>query len=271
MLNEQPITLDELSQLPGPEPIDPVRFSRLKWMAESPAHYAANAPKTGTHIAKGSAVDGLILGTCEVCCYPGPVRRGKEWDAFQVANSDKLIVTKKELAAAEGMRASVLANEHATRVLAGARQKEVFWQYLGRDCVSHIDVVADDYSFVTDLKSARTSNPNRFRWQALKLGYHAQLAFYRLAVEAATGIKPRTAYIVAVESVYPYVTTVMRVTDKALELGERQARLWFETLLTCEKSNFWPGYAQGIVELDAPDDFDLEFDLDELVPAVGDE
>lgn len=251
--------------------LEPVRFSRLKWMAESPAHYLANPPKEGAHIETGSAVDGLILGTCEVCAYPGPVRRGKEWEAFAQANASKLIVTKKELAAAEGMRASVLANPHAARVLTGHRQKEIVWKFLGRDCVSHLDVMSPDGAFVTELKSARTSNPHRFRWQALKLGYHAQLAFYRLAVEYLTGTKPRTAYVVAVESTAPYVTTVMRVTDKALDLGERMVRLWFETLLTCEKSDAWPGYSQSIVELDAPEDLDLEFDLDELVPDVGTE
>lgn len=248
---------------------EPVRFSRLKWMAESPAHYLANPPKTGPHIETGSATDGLILGTCEVCAYPGAVRRGKEWEAFAAANASKLIVTKKELAAAERMRASVLASPLAQRFLTGERQKEIFWQFLGRDCLSHLDVVANDRSFIADLKTCKTSNPNRFRWQALKLGYHAQLAFYRCAVENSTGVKPRSAYIVAVESTAPHVVTSFRLTDKALELGERMVRLWFETLLTCEKSDSWPGYAQSVVDLDAPEDLDLEFDLDELVPEVG--
>ena len=254
---------------------EPGRFSFLKWMAESPAHYAYavandNSRKLTACMETGSAVDGLILGTKEVCAYPGPVRRGKAWEQFQVDNASKLIVTKKELALAEGMKASVLANEHAARVLTGHRQKEIEWEFLGRKCVSHLDVLAFDNAFITDLKSSQTSNPNKFRWKALKMAYHAQLAFYRLAVEYRTGTKPRTAYVVAVESTAPYVTTVMRVTDKALDLGERMVRLWFETLLTCEKSNAWPGYSQSIVELDAPDDLDLEFDLDELVPAVGD-
>ena len=250
---------------------DPVRFSHLKWMAESPRHYLhalANDKKKTSCMSMGSAVDGLILGTTEVCTYPGPVRRGKAWDKFQSENAGKLIVTKKELTAAEGMRTSVLSNDHAVDKLTGQHQKEIHWEYLGRKCVSHLDVMALDGTYITDLKSCQTSNPGRFRWKALKMGYHAQLAFYRLAVEHLTGRKPRAAFIVAVESTAPYVTTVMRVTEKALELGERMVRLWFETLLTCEKSNQWPGYSQTIVELDAPEDVDLEFDLNDLVPAI---
>lgn len=250
---------------------EPVRFSRLKWFAESAAHYLADVRKNTVCMEMGSAVDALILGTHEVCAYPGPVRRGKEWEKFKSDNADKMIITKKEFVAAEGMRDSVMDNPHAVRFLSGQRQKEIEWEYLGRKCVSHLDNVAEDWAFVTELKSSQTSNPGKFRWKALKMAYHAQLAFYRLAVEYVTGTKPRSAYIVAVESTAPYVTTVMRLTDRALELGERLVRIWFETLLTCEKSNEWPGYAQSIVELDAPDDVDLEFDLNELVPEVGQE
>lgn len=249
----------------------PVRFSTLKWMAESAYHYRVNARAQARHLEIGSAVDALLLGTNEVMAYQGKVRRGKEWDAFQASNAGKLIVTKKELALAEGMRDSVLACPYAVEVLKGRRQEEIFWEYLGRKCVSHLDVAAEDGTFVTELKTGQTSNPSKFRWQAFKFAYHAQLAFYRLAKEYQTGKKPRAAYIVIVSSKAPHVTTVMRVSEHALELGERLIRTWFETLLNCEKSNQWPGYAQTIIELDAPDDVDMDFDLNELVPAGSEE
>jgi hypothetical protein len=235
-------------------------------MGQSAAHYIADQVVKTTCMERGSAVDALVLGTSSVVAYPGKVRRGKEWEQWRSEQDPQaLIVTQKGLIVAEAMRASVLASPPAMQVLAGKHQQEIEWEYLGRKCVSHLDVAAFDSSYVTELKSSQTSNPGQFRWKALKMAYHAQLAFYRLAVEYATGIKPRTAYIVAVESSAPYVVTTMRLTDRVLELGERMVRLWFERLLQCEAANEWPGYAQSIVDLDAPDDVDLNFDLGELV------
>jgi hypothetical protein len=253
----------------------PVNFSTLKWMAESPLHYRANVRTEARHLELGSATDSLLLGAIgmsrEVIAYPGKQRRGKDWEAYKAENAGKLIVTRKELALAEGMRDSVLASPYAVEALKGRRQEEIFWEYMGRKCVSHLDCADESGVFVTELKTAQTSNPARFRWQAFKFAYHAQLAFYRLAKQHQTGRKPSAAYIVVVGSKAPHVTVVMKLSDRALELGERLIRIWFETLLNCEKANQWPGYAQTIIELDAPDDVDLEFDLNELEPAGEDE
>ena len=49
--------------------------------------------------------DGLILGTSKVVAYPGPVRRGKEWERWKSEQDPKaLIVTQKGLRVAEAMR-----------------------------------------------------------------------------------------------------------------------------------------------------------------------
>jgi hypothetical protein len=241
--------------------MDPVRFSRLKLMAASPAHYQAAAVETTRCMELGSATDALILGTCPVIAYPGATRRGKEWEAFRDApeNADSLIITKSELAEAEAMRASVLANPRALKVLQGERQKEIHWSYCGRDCVSHLDVLGPKGAFVTELKTSQTSNPMRFRWQALKMLYHAQHAFYDGAAASIYGDNPRRAhFIVCVESSAPYVVTVFRLTPKALKLGQKCCRMWMERLLQCEQADFWPGYSQTVVPLDGPDDEWLE-------------
>ena len=249
--------------------MDPVRYSRLRLMALSPAHYIADQIKKTACMEQGSAVDAMLFGTPCVA-YPGKVRRGKDWEKWRDEQDPKaLLVTQKELLVAEAMRESVRASVPARTFLAGFHQKEIEWEYLGRKCVSHLDVMAPDSAFVSELKSSQTSNPGQFRWKALKMAYHAQLAFYRLAVEHLTGIKPRAAYIVAVESSAPYVVTTFKLTDRVLELGERMVRLWFERLLQCEAANEWPGYAQSIVDLDAPDDVDLDFDLGEIVKEEG--
>lgn len=272
---DSPITLEEFAAMSTPSnetvatespALEPVRYSRLRLFGQSPAHYHADQVVRTPCMEQGSALDALVLSTSPLVAYPGKQRRGKDWEAWKVDQDPKaMIVTKKQASVAEAMRAAVAASEPAMSKLAGHHQKEIEWQYLGRKCVSHLDVMALDCAYVTELKASQTSNPNQFRWKALKMAYHAQLAFYRLAVEYLTGTKPRTAYIVAVESSAPYVVTTLRLTDRVLELGERMVRIWFEQLLQCESSNQWPGYAQSIVDLDAPDDVDLNFDLNELV------
>ena len=236
--------------------MDPVRFSRLKLMAASPAHYHANLVKQTRCMERGSAADCLILGTRPVIAYPGKVRGGGEWEEFRDApeHAGSLIVTRSELSEAQAIAAAVAASPRAMRVLKGEHQKEIFWKFCGRECVSHLDVLGPKGAYVTELKVSQTSNPNRFRWHALKMMYHAQLGFYGQAAESLTGKEPRGYFIVCVEATAPHVVTVFRLTKKAVQLGRMACRAWFERLLQCEAQDFWPGYSQAIVDLDGADD-----------------
>lgn len=236
--------------------LEPVRFSRLKWMAQSPAHYLANHHDETRCMETGSAADRLILGTGPVIAYPGKVRNGKEWEAFRDApeNASSLIVTRSELAEASGMAESVSRSARAVELLRGAKLQEINWKFVGRDCQSHPDVIGPGFEYVTDLKTCNTSKPELFRWKALRMQYNAQLAFYGDAVQWASGVLPKDYYIVCVESKPPYVVTVYRLTERALDLGRRSCRLWMERLLQCESANYWPGYSEAVVDLDAPDD-----------------
>ncbi len=126
-------------------------------------------------------------------------------------------------------------------------------------------------SFVTELKTCAVGQPDRFAYNALKYGYHAQIAFYMEACRSAGLCDPTDAYIVAVESSAPYVVTTLKLTERAIEHGARLYRIWFERLLSCEKANEWPGYCQSIVALDAPeDDVELIFGSSGEVPDASD-
>lgn len=237
--------------------LEPVRFSNLKRIAQSPAHYLAAVDQPTYAKERGSALHSLVLGGKRVVSYPGAVRRGKEFDAFVADHPDALILTKSEHSKTFAMAAAVQANPVAMAALEGRHELEVNWSYLDRACQSHIDVVGTNH--VTELKSCAVGQPARFAYAALKYGYHGQLAFYLEAMRAC-GENQTEAYIVAVESVAPYVVTTLKLTERALEHGARLFRLWFERLLACEKANEWPGYCQSIVPLDAPeDDVELTF------------
>jgi hypothetical protein len=232
--------------------MDPVHLTRLKLMGQSPAHYQAAVEPEGGAIDRGGALHAILLGGRRYLAYPGKVRRGKEYERFCADNADAVVLAQKDFDRALGMAAAVRACKPAMRVLEGQHELEINWQYLGRDCQSHLDVLGTGY--ITELKSAASSDPDRFTWQAIRMGYNAQLAFYREAVIAAGLGVPKEAYVVAVESSAPFVVTVMRLTARALDQGARSCRLWMERLLACEAANDWPGYAMDIVPLDVPEE-----------------
>ena len=83
-----------------------VHFSELKQMARSPAHYAhacEHAKDPSRAMTVGAVGDAIVFGTPDrIAIYPGPTRRGKEWDAFKALNPGKTIAIQSEVDDATG-------------------------------------------------------------------------------------------------------------------------------------------------------------------------
>lgn len=230
----------------------PTRFSYLKHMARSPAHYlhATTEEWDGSIATRIGTAAHAILFDQPLISYDR-VRRGKEWDAFQAEHAGKAIVSIKEYETGSAIATAVRANPLAADLLFSpgtVHERTIEWEWLGRSVTSTPDAYST--AGVIELKTTRCSEPGRFTRDATWRAYHAQLALYRLAI----GMPALPGYIVSVESAPPHVVTVLKLTDRALEMGERQCRLWMERLLQCEASGLWPGYCQSIVDLDVPDD-----------------
>lgn len=233
--------------------MDPVRFSRLKLIARSPAHYAGATVEETLAMERGTAVHSILLGGKRVISY-GKARNEKhaEYQQFKADNPDALILTEAECAKANAMAKAVNANRLAVRVLDGAHELETEWRFGQRGCAGRIDVL--NPGWVCELKCTVSSDPDKFQWQAMRMGYFAQVAWYMDGVTAAGLAAPELGYIVAVESTPPFPVTVFAVTQRALEQGRAQYRGWFERLRVCEESNEWPPYAQSVVPLDVPEE-----------------
>lgn len=236
----------------------PLRYSVLKLMGKSAAHArdAALRESDGPSLALrlGSGTHALTFGTPEVVVYEGKQRRGKEWDAFAAEHSGKVILNAKEYARAKGMADAIAANDVARRVLFAPkviREERIDWTWNGRAWRSTPD--ARDFRVLAELKTTRCADPAVFWRDALKMGYHVQLAIYRRAIEQTTGVRPERVYLFAVESVRPYVVTPFLLTERSLEHGDRLAKEWHERFLACEARNEWPGYTSGVTELDVYD------------------
>lgn len=203
----------------------------------------------------GSGVHGLLLGE-PVVAYPGKVRRGKEWDAFQSEHTSATILTIKEHDRARSIADAVRANSLALQVLtSGECEQTIHWEWMGRACRSTPDVRG--ILSIGELKTTKCAEPDRFVREAIVRAYHAQQAFYRLAMEAAGYGRARRVNMVAVESLEPHAVTVLQLTDRALEQGEKLCRGWMERLLGFEAANVYPGYLETIGEFDVPDDDDV--------------
>lgn len=232
----------------------PLRFSWLKQIAKSPAHalYAMEHDIDDTpYLRLGRLVHSIVLGEFANPVWTGD-RRGKEWLAFKAEHEGEDIVTEKEVDQAQAMALALAAHEEASKFLYGIREQTLTFQMAGRNCRATPDARHGAAAHLSDLKSTTNASPHRFPWQALQLGYHAQLAFYKDACVAAGLPPPRELALVAVEVKPPHAVAVYVLTERAEDFGRRTYRLWMEQFLNCERSGVWPGYPMGT--LDAPEE-----------------
>jgi len=172
----------------------------------------------------------------------------EEWAEFLSANEGKGIVTDSDMRKVEDMRQSLLSNNCAVEKLTACEKEvETFWTDAesGNKCKAKIDGLADD--FAVDLKTTADASPRGFSRAIVNYSYHMQAAFY------IDGAQRKDFYFIAMEKTPPYVTMVYQVAWGTLQLGKRRYREAIETYDACVKSGIWPGYANGILKISAPE------------------
>ncbi len=273
-------TNDRAAKYVDPREI-PTRFTLLKLLALSPAHYRAGCQReqddslasrlsslSGARDRKdcyrfGTAVHGLIDDK-EIAVYKGGRRdpRIKAWQEFQAEAFGRgcvEILNEAEMVKAQRVADAIRANKDAARLLfdGTTREKRIDWTFCGKPTRSTPDARGKYHA--SDLKTAVTAHPEMFRRQGLKLFYHCQGALYADAIEEETGSRPSDVNLIVVEKSDPFPVSVLRITDRALEAGSKLNRLWIEHLLACERANEWPEYLQQIGSFDLDEDLGLEF------------
>lgn len=212
--------------------------------------------KTTGAMQRGTAVHGLVSGKRTVVAYPGATRRGKEYDAFVAANPDSEILTGTEYEKARNMADAVRQSKVAEPYLVGTWEETLLFRWMGLDCRATPD--CRGVEFITELKTASTSDPARFIWHARKMVYHAQLRFQEYACESLE-MDVCDHWIVCVESEDPHPVTVFHLEPEAREEGEKLLTLWGERLKNCEAAGQFPPYVQTTVPLVWPKDDELIF------------
>lgn len=270
---------------------DPIRFSNLKHIARSPAHYhdAVTRGRDDKPWLRGGRGLHCVLFNQTYAVFDGGKRQGKAWENFCefIAETEAGVFGKtevilaKELPAYEAMAASIraeLQRLNLSHLLEGDVEERIEWEWLGRKCAGTPDVqrlILESMTLTTtDVKTTCNADPRKFHWDARKFGYSEQLAWYgqgrelKLRAEKtilAADDMHHEQFVIAVEKTPPYPVVVWKVTEKMREQAEKTLRIWFEQLLSCEASNCWPGYVQCVQALDV-----LESDSP-LTLQIGDE
>lgn len=242
--------------------LEPVHFSHLKKMALSPAHYAASVAeeiKDTTAKAFGRLCHYQLLGGA-YAVWNGERRAGKEWEAFKAEHEGRDIFKRSEVELAVKIADAVRNDPVAGPLVAGDFEKEIRWKYLDRECSSRIDIHNRVKRYHADLKTLPFggAKPEKFRWDCIRQGYHAQSSFYQEAARFI-GEPVMDSYVIGVEKVEPFAVTVFHISEGALVEGNKLHRLWMERLLQCEAARHFPSYVQSVIELEVGDDVDLIF------------
>jgi hypothetical protein len=240
----------------------PVRFTRLKQFALSPAHYLDSCQEDVADtlaLRMGAGIHSGLFLNRPVVCYDGR-RAGKSWERFERHHleQDAVILNEKEYRVAIGVIDAVKRHDRAMDVLFGngaITEQTILWDRAGRSCRS----TPDSYGprCIVDLKSTRCGEPRWFQREQLKRYYHAQLGFYDQALERQRGAASYEQYVVAVENVRPFNVVVWRISDGARLAAEKLITSWWEQLVTCEATNSYPGYVEHDLELDVQPDLEL--------------
>lgn len=254
--------LDAAARGDGIDLIDPrtlpVRFTRLKSLALSAAHYLHACQddfEETLALRMGSAFHALLFENRKVLRYPAR-RQGKAWERFHRASAEQnaVVLNDAEYVVAMGMIDALRRHPRAMELLfdGTTREHTIVWQRPDRatGCRATPDAYAKDRS--VELKSARCTEPKWFMREAMKRFYPSQLHWYDDGLEVELGTRPADSYIVAVENAKPFVVTVFRLPAETREAAAKLNRKWWERLLAAETNTYYGGYVEADVDLELP-------------------
>lgn len=201
-------------------------------------------------------------------------RSAKAWDEDEArCKADGIeLLTVAEYDKACRIRDALRGNRDAERLLFGpdvVREQPIHWVRRGRACSSRPDARKPG-DWIADLKCVRTARPDRFASSCRFNGYPGQLRYYREADCFEMGRHVDSLhvdlYVVAIEPFAPYAVTVFELDPTAREHGDRTIATCWELLTQAEATNYWGGYAEGVVPLVIPANDEASIDWNDIDP-----
>jgi len=231
----------------------PLSYSSMKEFLKSPAHFIAyrNLPKKEPTKALviGSLVDCFILTHDKwaemFSVEPELNLRTKdgraEYEEFcrKEAAAGITVVSQEDYDLADMIASSVLMNKVARSYIdrIGETQKKINFQIEGLPFVAKLDAVGD--SFICDLKTSVTAEPNTFSAMALKYDYDLQCAVYLKAMNSKPIYSFPDYFFLVVEKEPPCACSVIKATNEFIEIGKLKLEKAIENFKFCMENNLW--------------------------------
>lgn len=244
------------------------RSSVLKRFERSAAHAreAMLHPSEPTPALElGQAVHRAILEpdrfATEYVAAPKVDRRttaGKaEWSAFQAEYKDHAILSAEDFALAGALRDAAWSHPLVAEILRAPGMNEVSACWIdgetGEACKARIDGLRRwlGRSLIVDVKTTKDASPSGFGREAIRYGYDAQMAHYRMGLANLAPME-RGCAIVALEKDPPHCAVVYVLPEEVIALGERKVRRWLARYAEARRTDTWPGYATELQTLELP-------------------
>jgi hypothetical protein len=122
-------------------------------------------------------------------------------------------------------------------------------------CRGMLDHLILDAGVIYDVKTIRSANPKVCQKHMLEYGYDIQWAAYTSAVgKLRPALEGRTDFVfLFCELEPPYCITPVRPSGSMRQLGSSKWNRAVESWAFCLATGKWRGYAEGIIEIDAPE------------------
>lgn len=133
----------------------------------------------------------------------------------------------------------------------GAPEVSVYWEdpWSGVACRGRIDWLRSDVA--VDVKTTQHADPRQFAKSVAEYGYHQQSAWYLDGLHKS-GWEGRDFLFVTVSVNAPYLVSVIRLDDAAIQKGRELNQLALERYVECQLSGLWPGHGYGIHTISLP-------------------
>lgn len=242
--------------------IDAVNWSTLKALRESAAHYrhALEVPRPDTTaLALGRLAHTLIfepiLFADRFAIWEGGDRRGKAWQEFAEAHSDRTIFKPNEVDDIVNMAAAVRSHPLVAPYFEGAEfEQPATWidPTTGLKCKARTDWTIRSRRILLDFKSTRSTHGRQFGYEASRYGYHLQMAHYLNGMRYGADWDPQQVLIVAAEKKAPYDVAVFEIDRETLMIADTEVTDLLVQLKTHREADTWPGRYESIQALQLP-------------------
>jgi hypothetical protein len=257
--------------------------AQMRWEIEHPNNTRDRATRSAFHAAvlqpDTFSADYIVSEQCramlktrdERCRNPGKffvdsrwlcATHGKESDHNPPAGAT--VLTPGEYDIVTNCAASIFQHSICSKLLmsspAADRELSIFWEdeSSGQTCKARLDCLVRSAGIILDLKTTDDPQPDRFRFQARKLRYDVQAAFYLRGCKAC-GIAVDKFVIAAVKEKPAHGVTLMEFDEQSLARANAEIDRLLAIYATCSREGRWPNYDETkIMQITIPEKFNGE-------------